>query len=154
MSKYLGSCSSDQFIEELYLICFQLRVGSNQITPTLSMNCPSIKFTWPIRELAIQLKDNDRLEVRTTVLELDNKNLCPAGMQVMLTGIQELIEANSHYNLSTWERIWLVSVMATVILSKIGLFLYCRTFQSGIVQTYAMVIMPLLSDFFGPKRVE
>lgn len=60
------------------------------------------------------------------------------GMQVMLTGIQELIEANSSYSLSTRERAWLISVMSTVILIKLGLFLYCRTFQSDIVRTYAM----------------
>lgn len=64
-------------------------------------------------------------------------------MQVMLTGIQELIEANNDYNLTTWERAWLVSVMSTVIVSKLGLFLYCRTFRSEIVQTYATVIIAL-----------
>jgi divalent metal cation (Fe/Co/Zn/Cd) transporter len=62
------------------------------------------------------------------------------GMQVLLTGVQELIEGNSSYSLDNRERIYLVAVMSTVILGKLGLFLYCRTFRSEIVQTYATVI--------------
>lgn len=62
------------------------------------------------------------------------------GMQVLLTGIQELVEGNSNFSLGNKERIWLISVMSTAILSKLGLFLYCRTFRSEIVQTYATVM--------------
>ena len=63
------------------------------------------------------------------------------GMQVLLTGVQQLIKGTTEYNLDNRARVWLVSVMSTVILSKLGLFLYCRTFRSEIVQTYAMVII-------------
>ncbi|KAG0592746.1 hypothetical protein KC19_1G277800 [Ceratodon purpureus] len=59
------------------------------------------------------------------------------GLQVLLTGVQELIEGDSTYSLDNRERVWLITVMSTVILSKLGLFLYCRTFRSEIVQTYA-----------------
>jgi hypothetical protein len=62
-----------------------------------------------------------------------------AGMQVLLTAVQELFEGDTGHKMSNAERTWLTVVMGTAIVSKICLYLYCCNFKSDIVQAYATV---------------
>lgn len=79
--------------------------------------------------------------------------LSATGMQVLLTGIQQLIEGVTKHSLDAWERGWLVVVMGIVIFSKLCLYLYCRTFKSDIVQAYATVNLLLPKNAIECLRI-
>jgi hypothetical protein len=69
-----------------------------------------------------------------------------AGMQVLLTAVQELFEGDTGHKMSNAETTWLTVVMGTAIVSKTCLYLYCCNFKSDIVQAYATVTWFHYSD--------
>lgn len=63
------------------------------------------------------------------------------GLQVLLTGAKQLVEHDASVaHMGHLERLYVIVVMGTAIVTKLALFLYCRTFDNEIVRAYAQVL--------------
>jgi cation diffusion facilitator family transporter len=59
------------------------------------------------------------------------------GFQVFITAVEQLMEGNTAHKMNSGELVWLSVVMGIATAAKLALFLFCRTFESPIVQAYS-----------------
>ncbi|XP_050250334.1 metal tolerance protein 11 [Quercus robur] len=59
------------------------------------------------------------------------------GLQIILESIRTLLSDESDFSLTKEQEEWVVGIMLSVTLVKLGLVLYCRSFTNEIVKAYA-----------------
>ncbi|GMH12818.1 hypothetical protein Nepgr_014659 [Nepenthes gracilis] len=59
------------------------------------------------------------------------------GFQVLILAVEELIEHEVTDKMTTYQLIWLCTIMLTATVVKLALFLYCRNSGNDIVRAYA-----------------
>jgi uncharacterized membrane protein YphA (DoxX/SURF4 family) len=62
-----------------------------------------------------------------------------AGMQVLVTAGEQLVEGKTSPKMNSGELTWLIAVMSVAIIAKGALYFYCRSFKSQIVHAYSLV---------------
>jgi uncharacterized membrane protein YphA (DoxX/SURF4 family) len=62
-----------------------------------------------------------------------------AGMQVLVTAGEQLVEGKTRTKMNSGELTWLIAVMSVAIIAKGALYFYCRSFKSQIVHAYSLV---------------
>lgn len=58
---------------------------------------------------------------------------------MLITAVEQLLEGDTGHKMNSGELVWLSVVMGVATATKLALFLFCRTFKSGIVQAYSQV---------------
>ncbi|CAM6116045.1 unnamed protein product [Calypogeia fissa] len=77
-----------------------------------------------------------KLRIQPVGIVIFAATMATLGLQVFITGVEQLIEGHRE-SMGSSERIWLVAIMGLAIFVKLGLYMYCRTFDNEIVNTYA-----------------
>jgi hypothetical protein len=62
-----------------------------------------------------------------------------AGMQVLVTAGEQLVEGKPRPKMNGGELTWLIAVMSVAIIAKGALYFYCHSFKSQIVHAYSLV---------------
>ncbi|KAL2650218.1 hypothetical protein R1flu_018346 [Riccia fluitans] len=79
-----------------------------------------------------------KLRVQPVGIVVFAATMTTLGVQVLVTGVQQLTEGDPGKQLSEDQRNWLIGIMGTAIVVKMGLYIYCRTFENEIVLAYSM----------------
>lgn len=58
---------------------------------------------------------------------------------MFVTAVEQLLEGDTAHKMDSRELVWLSVVMGIATAAKLALFLFCRMFQSEIVQAYSQV---------------
>ncbi|KAJ7570562.1 hypothetical protein O6H91_01G125800 [Diphasiastrum complanatum] len=59
------------------------------------------------------------------------------GLQILLESVRQLVSKAHNLELTGTKRQWVVGIMISVTIVKLGLMFYCRLFENGIVRAYA-----------------
>lgn len=59
------------------------------------------------------------------------------GIQVLIEAVRQLVDHEASDKMSTSELVWLCSIMGLATIVKLGLFLYCRSFENEIIRAYS-----------------
>ncbi|BBN10259.1 hypothetical protein MPTK1_5g02190 [Marchantia polymorpha subsp. ruderalis] len=78
-----------------------------------------------------------KLRVQPVGIVVFAATMTTLGVQVLVTGVQQLTEGDAGRTLSAEQRNWLIVIMGSAIAVKLALYIYCRTSESEIVLAYA-----------------
>ncbi|CAL9754375.1 unnamed protein product [Musa acuminata subsp. burmannicoides] len=59
------------------------------------------------------------------------------GLQIILESVRSLLSVEKEFSLTKQQEAWVVDIMLSVTLVKLGLVVYCRSFTNEIVKAYA-----------------
>lgn len=62
-----------------------------------------------------------------------------SGFQVLVEGVEQLVEQKQAEKLTSNQLIWMYSIMLTAAAVKLALWFYCRSSGNNIVRAYAKV---------------
>ncbi|KAL3678818.1 hypothetical protein R1sor_021774 [Riccia sorocarpa] len=79
-----------------------------------------------------------KLRVQPVGIVVFAATMTTLGVQVLITGVEQLMEGDSGSPWTSAERNWLMGIMGIAIVVKLGLYIYCRTFEDEIVLAYSM----------------
>ncbi|KAG6553192.1 hypothetical protein Mapa_005252 [Marchantia paleacea] len=78
-----------------------------------------------------------KLRVQPVGIVVFAATMTTLGVQVLVTGVQQLTEGDAGRELSPEQRNWLIIIMGSAIAVKLALYIYCRTSENEIVLAYS-----------------
>lgn len=78
-----------------------------------------------------------KLRIQPVGIVVFAATMATLGLQVLITGVEQLLEGDKE-QMESGQRVWLIVIMGLAIVTKLGLYLYCNSFDNEIVNVYAM----------------
>lgn len=78
-----------------------------------------------------------KLRIQPVGIVVFAATMATLGLQVLITGVEQLLEGDEE-QMEQGQLVWLVIIMSLAIVIKLGLYLYCNSFDNDIVAVYAM----------------
>ncbi|XP_002972349.2 metal tolerance protein 4 isoform X1 [Selaginella moellendorffii] len=93
---------------------------------------------WTMKRTDIYNYPIGKLRVQPVGIVVFAAVMATLGLQVLIEGVRQLLDGKPKTHLDMSQSIWMIAIMGTAIVVKLGLFLYCRSFKDEIILAYAM----------------